>query len=236
MPGVLEDFMRPFHHREIVSDPTGVFARAGMLLDFTAQARHAGAGKHVRFLFQPATGTVFVKPTRGSSIDRVRYGELAGVLAGLVEKSMLRFIREIRVTDILPPGEYTPIDRQSVTGISMLERARRSAGMVIALAGLGSATAVFASTPSQHGNSEVVYRPGVGAMVGLTTLSENALGETNLFRGATGVRLFLGDIKPTELAACGLLFGLNALDCPPVQYDSSGEPNVIERAPPSYSR
>lgn len=209
-PRCLEDFFARFRHEEIVSDPTGAFARAQKLLALTASFR-TEFGKWLDNVFwQFTTGTLHLMIVKSeavplSSVKRSIENAAWRLLDQDIFSELDGVVQNIVTSTSLPSGYCTPVDNQSVGRpsrtqyvLGMLAKASALAGLV----GLGSAT--LANAHQGPGPLENAVMPGISALSGLTTLGENALGQRNMFQSRGGLRLYFGNSDPQLMADCGM--------------------------------
>ena len=203
-PDSLESFARNFQHGQIVSDPTGAFARGSKLLGLARHIRTELGPSIDRIVWQSDTSTLIVVAApftslapvsmEFESLDRLR--DVVNLLVSDGAPADLRnVIRSVRVSEKLPSGCYTPIDgghfvppAQPRTFSGMFARI----SSIAALIGIGTMSAASASVPAAVDEDRFLL-PGITALVGLTTLGENSYGLRNHYQAVGGLRLYFGE-------------------------------------------
>lgn len=189
----LEALARWFQHDEILTDPTGSFARIFDLLKLARLMRTEFSETVERILWQADMSTLVIVPKQtGADHD-----SLLAALRDLTESSagddLRRVLRSVRISATAPKTSFTPVD-----GVSVIRREKpaRKTGIVarisglVALIGLGTMSMANAAVPFEDDPADM---PAITGLIGLTSLGENSYGMRNRFRAVGGLRLYFGE-------------------------------------------
>ena len=199
-PESLECFARRFRHQQIVLDPTGAFERVQRLLALAADIRAAFGRAVSRILWQADRSALVVVADPRLTAPEVLRPRLEALVAHSAGADLRRAMRSVHVCTQAPTGRYTPVDAASIAAGPASLRAARALLRASGLAALMSFGALSAAPAHPfHGNGDESL-PGIAALVGLTTLGENAYGARNRYQALGGLRLYFGEPFATSPA------------------------------------
>ncbi|MCB1475960.1 MAG: hypothetical protein H6883_11685 [Rhodobiaceae bacterium] len=205
-PESLESFARLFKHDHVVADPTGAFTRAPELLALAASLRTELGDTVERVLWRAQDASlVLVLATHAVATDfagalhvpeKLR-SQIAVLVDELAGAGLRHAIAKVQAVAAAPAGRYVCIDQKSVLPRRSVQPVKAAGIMArlagaLALIGLGTMAAAAATTPGVEEDAQAPT-PGITALVGLTSLGENAFGVRNQYQAVGGLRLYFGD-------------------------------------------
>lgn len=211
-PDCLESFAKLFEHDQIISDPTGAFARVSKLTGLANAIRTQFPNIVERILWQSETSKLIVQLCNqdGPATTNTQLAnDVETHLATIADQELQKTVTAAQVIFTPPEGKCTAIDTGSARKAAPVQEPAKKRGIgrllarfasIAALIGFGAVSTASAKTPMAPHHDQL-NMPGITALVGLTTLGENSYGLRNPYQAVGGLRLYFGDAGITMASA-----------------------------------
>jgi hypothetical protein len=200
----LREFADLFQHQEVLLDPTGAYERINAVLKI-AQNLRGQFDTAVKDLYWETTARnlVVVAPRANAKTRNEILLAAESIAAETLGSNWVGFVQSVEVTCFVPARELIQIEKpRLISRLAVLWPRRRmfSPRFSPILKAIGLASIVGVSTAAASvdtsGKTRLELKPGVSALVDMTTLGQNAYGTNNLYRAMGGLRLYLADAAP----------------------------------------